>query len=110
MVGNNPNEVTNLYHTIVGKPVLVPQWSLGWSQCRWGYKDLDTLKEVVKNFTDYNLPLDTQWSDIDYLDKYRDFTYDQVNFNGLGDFVNDLHSKGMQYIPIMDAGIAKRAN
>jgi alpha-glucosidase (family GH31 glycosyl hydrolase) len=87
---------------------MVPQWALGWNQCRWGYTDLDSLKEVVKNFSDYGLPLDTQWSDIDYLDRYRDFTYDKLNFNGLGNFVDDLHSKNMHYIPIIDAGIAKR--
>jgi len=104
-----PNEVTKAYQQIVGNPVMVPQWALGWNQCRWGYKNLDTLKEVVANFSSNNLPLDTQWSDIDYLDNYKDFTYDKDNFKGLGDFVNDLHAKGMHYVPIIDAGIAKRA-
>ena len=60
----------------------------------------------MKNYSDYDLPLDTQWSDIDYMDNYKDFTYDPVNFKGLGDFVNDLHDKDMHYIPILDAGIA----
>lgn len=109
MSATGPNEVTKAYQKIVGSPVMVPQWALGWNQCRWGYTNLDTLKEVVANFSSNNLPLDTQWSDIDYLDRYRDFTYDQVNFKGLGDFVNDLHAKGMHYVPIIDAGIAKRA-
>ena len=48
------------------------------------------------------------WTDIDYLDAYKDFTFDPVNFSGLGEFVEDLHSKRMHYIPIIDAGIAKR--
>jgi alpha-glucosidase (family GH31 glycosyl hydrolase) len=47
MSGQTADEVVGLFHNVVGKPVLVPQWSLGWNQCRWGYTDLDTVKEVV---------------------------------------------------------------
>lgn len=39
-----------------------------------------------------------QWNDIDYMDEYRDFTYDEVKFAGLPEFVEDLHSKGMHYV------------
>ena len=37
---------------------------------------------------------------------YRDFTYDHNKYFGLDDFVDDLHSKNMRYVPILDAGIA----
>lgn len=39
-----------------------------------------------------------QWNDIDYMDEYRDFTYNKANFTGLPEFVDDLHSKGMHYV------------
>jgi len=110
MMGANPNEVTKLYHTIVGAPVLIPQWALGWNQCRWGYNTTQALRDVVAGYEDADIPLDTQWSDIDYLDNYKDFTYDPVNFKGLGDFVKELHDKNMHYIPIIDAGVAIREN
>jgi len=54
--------------------------------------------------------LDTQWSDIDYLSNYRDFTYDSTNYAGLADFVDKLHTMNMHWVPIMDAGIAMRPN
>lgn len=31
MMGAGPNEVTKQYHTIVGLPVVIPQWALGWN-------------------------------------------------------------------------------
>lgn len=31
MFGPSPNEVTQRYHDVVGKPVLTPMWALGWS-------------------------------------------------------------------------------
>lgn len=97
------------YHLIVGYPVLTPRWPLGWHQCRYGYKDLDQVKEVVKNYSDNGIALDTIWNDIDYMNDYQDFTYDPVAFKDLGEFVQHLHDETNQrYVPILDAGIAKR--
>ena len=39
---------------------------------------------------------------------YRDFTFDHVRYKDLPDFVNELHSKNIKYVPIIDAGIAMR--
>jgi len=44
------------------------------------------------------------------LDRYRDFTFDPINFKGLGALVDELHTNGTHYIPIMDAGIAQRVD
>jgi len=110
MMGDTPDAVTKLYHTIIGKPVTIPQWALGWNQCRWGYNSTQDLKEVVAGYHGAGIPLDTQWSDIDYLKDYRDFTFDSDgSYSGLKEFVDELHSKHMHYIPILDAGLAQRA-
>lgn len=45
-----PDAVTMKYHQVVGKPVLTPQWALGWHQCRWGYTKTEDLREVVANY------------------------------------------------------------
>jgi alpha-glucosidase (family GH31 glycosyl hydrolase) len=43
------------------------------------------------------------------MNNYQDFVFDPVNFKDLPDFVKDLHeNKTMHYIPIIDAGLAKR--
>ena len=52
------------------------------------------------------IPFDVQWNDIDYMIKQNDFTFDPVNYKGLPDFVNELHSLGMHYIPIIDPAIS----
>ena len=64
------------------------------------------MEAVVSNYQKAGIPLDTMWSDIDYMDKYEDFTVDQQNYSGLGKFVTFLHEHGQHYIPIVDAGIA----
>ena len=44
------------------------------------------------------------------MHNYRDFEVDPVNFDKLGEFVDDLHSKDMKFVPIIDAGISQRDN
>jgi alpha-glucosidase (family GH31 glycosyl hydrolase) len=106
--GDDPIEVTKAYHKIVGRPVLTPMWALGWHQSKWGYKSTQELREVIQGYSDNNLPLDTIWSDIDYMEDYKDFTYDPVNYGDLPQFVEEIHENKLQYIPIIDAGIAQR--
>ena len=50
MLGDTPNDVVKKYHDIIGKPVLSPQWALGWHQCKWGYKDTS---EIIYSVNDY---------------------------------------------------------
>ena len=104
-----PDSVVGFYQTIVGKPVLQPQWALGWHQCKYCYRTQDDYRSVVDNYRKYGIPLDTQWADIDYMDRYRDFTVDPINFGNLTAYVDDLfHNMKVKFVPIIDAGIAMR--
>eukprot|EP01028_Stygiella_incarcerata_P012292 TRINITY_DN747_c0_g1_i3.p1 TRINITY_DN747_c0_g1~~TRINITY_DN747_c0_g1_i3.p1 ORF type:complete len:655 (+),score=82.08 TRINITY_DN747_c0_g1_i3:113-2077(+) len=106
-MGDTPDEVVAQYHDVIGHPNLIPYWVLGFHQCRWGYKNLDEVKSVVANYSAHDLPLETMWSDIDYMDQYKLFTTDPVNYPAqkMGDFVKELHSNGQKYIVIVDPGV-----
>jgi len=109
---NDPESAIKKYHYLIGNSLLPPFWSLGWHQCKYGYKDTATLQAVYDNYTASNFPLDTLWSDIDHMYKYRDFTYDKDgNYKGLDTFIkNTLHANNRKYVPIIDAGIAIASN
>lgn len=78
----------------------------GFHQCRWGYRNVSMTKAVVENFRKAKIPLDTMWNDIDYMDKYKDFTNDKERFplEEWRAFVDELHANGQQYIIIIDLG------
>jgi alpha-glucosidase (family GH31 glycosyl hydrolase) len=71
---------------------MVPFWSLGWHQSRWGYRTTAQFKEVFRMYEEFNIPVDAMWTDIDYMSDYLDFTVDPVRYDGLNEFVEDLHS------------------
>merc|ERR1711871_1938680 len=86
---------------------MVPYWSLGYHNCKYGYTNLTEVEDVVKGYQAAQIPLDTQWMDIDYMQNWRDFTWDAVNFpsNEVASFVDSLHEEGLHFVPIIDPGI-----
>nr|WCZ58469.1 lysosomal alpha-glucosidase [Andalucia godoyi] len=106
-MGPQPESVIQQYQEIIGKPVLIPAWSLGNSQCRWGYATIDDVEHVIGNYSAHNLPLSVMWSDIDYMNGYRDFTTDPVRYPvpRVQQMINQLHSQGKEYVVIIDPGI-----
>ncbi len=97
--------VMKRYHDLIGRPTMPPFWSLGFHQCRWGWHNIEKMQSVVASYEQADIPLETMWADIDYLQNYTDFTYDPVRFHGLPEFVADLHRKKMRWVPIIDAGL-----
>ncbi|XP_007446500.1 PREDICTED: sucrase-isomaltase, intestinal [Lipotes vexillifer] len=111
-LGDTPEQVVQQYQELIGRPTMPAYWSLGFQLSRWNYKSLDVVKEVVRRNREAGIPFDTQVTDIDYMEDKKDFTYDQVAFNGLPEFVQDLHDHGQKYVIILDPAISieKRAN
>lgn len=42
--------------------------------CRYGYKSLQDMKDRVDAVRNYQIPFDVAYADIDYMERYKDFT------------------------------------
>ncbi len=82
-----------------------PFWSLGWHQCRWGYKTLKDMTAVVEQYAEHDIPLDTIWNDLDSMREKAIFTIDERNYPS-DKFQNMLASKELHYRPLVDVGVA----
>jgi alpha-glucosidase len=105
--GPTPADVVKQFLEVVGKPAMVPYWSLGFHNCKWGYVNTSEVVDVVANYSAANIPLETQWVDIDYMHAYLDFTLDPVNFpeSEMTALVENLHTNDQHFVPIVDPGI-----
>ena len=92
---------------MTGLPKLPPMWSLGWHQSRFGYTSVEEVAAVVANYSANGLPLDTMWTDIDYMDSSRDFTF-APSFPAakMRNLTNSLHVQGQHLVLIIEPYIA----
>ncbi|KAF2177647.1 glycoside hydrolase family 31 protein [Zopfia rhizophila CBS 207.26] len=106
--GPTQPEVTKQYQeAAIGLPAMQSYWGFGFHQCRWGYRNWTELRQVVDTFKSQNIPLETVWLDIDYMNQYRDFTNDPVTFplDEGREFFDQLHKDNQHFIPIVDGAI-----
>ncbi|XP_055327410.1 LOW QUALITY PROTEIN: sucrase-isomaltase, intestinal-like [Paramacrobiotus metropolitanus] len=104
-MGPTPENVVQQYTELVGRSFMPPYWALGFQISRWGFKNLAEVREVVDRNVEASIPLDAVYGDIDYMRHRQDFTYDNDAYSGLPAYSEELHSKGMRYVIILDPAI-----
>ncbi|BFZ65459.1 hypothetical protein YB2330_006631 [Saitoella coloradoensis] len=105
--GPTPLTVTQQYVQSIGLPAMQQYWTFGFHQCRWGYSNLSELVDVVESFKEFGIPLETIWTDIDYMDFWKDWTVSPNRYpaDEFLAFTEGLRSGGQHYVPIVDAAI-----
>lgn len=108
LAGPSPIEVAQQISEVVGKPVMMAYWTFGFHNCRYGYRDVYEVAEVVYNYSQANIPLETMWTDIDYMDARKVFTLDPERFPlpKVQELVAYLHEHQQHYIVMVDPAVA----
>lgn len=104
--GPSPAEVSKQYAEVAGLPAMMPYWSLGFHQAKYGYWDVNNLAEVVANYSTADIPLDIIWADIDYMDYRKNFVTDPERFpmDKMRELVQTVHDRGQHFIMMLDPG------
>ncbi|KAE8142306.1 glycosyl hydrolases family 31-domain-containing protein [Aspergillus pseudotamarii] len=107
IAGPSPRDVAIQYAEITQTPLMTPYWGLGYHQCKYGYQDVYEVAAVVANYSTNNIPLETIWTDIDYMDRRRIFTIDPERFPAdlYKDLVDTVHARDQRYIVMVDPAV-----
>ena len=100
-----PAAICRELRRLTGKSYLPPYWAFGYIQSRWGYAGDADMREVLEGHRTRDIPLDGICLDIDYMDRFRDFTWDSEKIPDLKALTHRLREENIHLIPIIDAGI-----
>ncbi len=103
--GPTPERVSEGIGTLLGNMPLPPRWALGYHHSRWGHATESMMRELAGEFRTRNIPCDVIHLDIDHMDGYRVFTWDQQSFPNPQKLISDLHQESFHIVSIVDPGV-----
>ena len=106
LTGATMGEVCAKVLRLTGTPTLPPLWSLGNHQCRWGYDSQRVYKRIVEGFAKHDIPLHGFWLDIEYMDRYRAFTWHPRRVPSPQRLAQWMNNRGVRLVTIIDPGVA----
>ncbi|MBR1391464.1 MAG: glycoside hydrolase family 31 protein [Lachnospiraceae bacterium] len=105
--GTNMAEVIRNYTYLTGRTPLPQLFTLGYHQSRWGYETSAEIRAIADKYRALDIPIDTIHFDIDYMDGYRVFTWNERDFGEPGKVIRELEKKGFKVVTIIDPGVKK---
>lgn len=107
MLGKDMAEVVGLYTSLTGTTPLYQRWIYGSHQSRWGYYTQDEVLDIADKFRELDIPCDVIHMDIDHMNGYRVFTFDDKKFPDVKGLSDKLADRGVKLISIIDPGVKK---
>lgn len=106
IAGESLAEVLQNYTYLTGTCPLPQKWTLGYHQSRWGYTTQEDVEEVARNMRGRNIPCDVLHFDIDYMQDYKVFTWNEKRYHGdSAGYLKSLTDRGFKIVTINDPGV-----
>ena len=102
--GEKLTDLIEEYTYLTGRTPLPQRWTLGYQQSRWGYQCAEDIRDVAEHFRDLDIPCDAIHFDIDYMDGYRVFTWNDAKYGKPGDLIAEIKKQGFKTVTIIDPG------
>ncbi|KAK3705493.1 hypothetical protein LTR37_013310 [Vermiconidia calcicola] len=108
MIGSRPKETSVQYAELIGHAALMPYWGFSYHQCKYGWQDIYEVTGVIANYSAANIPLETMWTDTDYMKYRRTISLDPLRFplSKGRQVVDYLHEHQQHYIVMVDPAVA----
>ncbi len=108
--GDTLPDIVKGYCYLTGTAPLPQRWTLGYQQSRWGYMDDADIRYVAENMRKCGIPCDAIHCDIEYMEYYKDFTWDKNRFPDPKKTPSDIKKMGFKTVTIIDPAIKLEKN
>lgn len=105
ITGESILDIVKQFRKLIGRSYIPPKWAFGYQQSRWGYMNEEDIREVVKEHREKKIPLESVYMDIDYMERFKDFTVNEERFPDFPKFVEEMKAQHIHLVPIIDAGV-----
>lgn len=103
--GDSVLDIVKEFRILIGRSYIPPKWAFGFQQSRWSYKTEEEVYRVAEMHRKNHFPLDSIYLDIDYMERYKDFTIDRERMPHFEEMVRKLKEEHIRLVPIIDAGV-----
>ena len=95
-VGDTPAEIEEMYANVTGKVPMMPEYGLGFWQCKLRYQTQEEVLKVAREYKKRNLPLDVIIIDYFHWEKQGDWKFDPVYWPEPEKMVEELTELGIE--------------
>ena len=103
--GPGLDSVMARYTRLTGRTPLPPRWALGYHQSRYSYHPDTQVVNLATEFRRRGIPADVIHLDIHFMNGYRVFTWNPVEFPHPKRLLDTLRSTGFRVVTIVDPGV-----
>jgi len=104
---DSPAEIIKNYAAATGKPPMMPEYGLGFWQCKLRYWNQEQVLEVAREYKRRDLPIDVLVIDFFHWPITGDFRFDEELFPSPDEMVKELDGLGIKLMvsvwPLVDA-------
>jgi alpha-D-xyloside xylohydrolase len=96
IAGDTPKDILRRYAEITGKPPMIPEWALGFWQCKLRYRTQEELLEVAREYKRRGLPLSVIVIDFFHWPHQGDWKFDPQYWPDPQKMVQELQELGVK--------------
>lgn len=96
VVGDTPNEIEEAYADVTGKVPMMPEYGLGFWQCKLRYWNQEQLLKVAREYKRREIPIDVIVCDFFHWRKMGDFCFEKEFFPDPDAMVRELKELGIE--------------
>ncbi len=103
--GDTMADILKEYTRLTGRAPLPQMWTLGYHQSRWSYSSAKEILSLADTFRREQIPCDCIHMDIDYMDAFKVFTWNETLYGEGNSLAGQMSKNGFKLVSIIDPGV-----